>query len=62
MMELVEAYRQRKYCEEIEDIRDKHQGTEGLLKALDTHIDNGIKTQSLGIRKAVFGSHEKPKP
>ena len=62
MMHLVEAYRQRKYCEEIEDVRDKHNGTEGLLKALDTNLEEGIKASSHGIRKEVFGTHEKPKP
>lgn len=62
MMDLVDRYRKRKYCEEIEVVRDEHKGTEGMLKALDSDINEGIKAQSLDIRKQVFGSHEKPKP
>jgi len=42
MMQIVEHYRQRKYCEDIEMIKAELQGTEGLLKGLDSDQEKGI--------------------
>lgn len=56
---MVDAYRQRKFIEELEIIRDAHKGTEGMLKALDTSVSDGFKTPSLEERRRVFGHNEK---
>jgi len=61
LIDIVEAYRQRSYVEEM-DIIKKLGGTQGLLNALNVNPDVGISATSLDERTAVFGSHHKDPP
>jgi hypothetical protein len=62
MTKLVDAYRQRKYVEDLDSVRDDYKGTEGILRSLDSSVSDGIKTTSLDEREKVFGHHRKEKP
>lgn len=42
MITLVEKYRQRKYVDDIDYIKNELKGIQGLLEALDVTLDNGI--------------------
>jgi len=58
MIDIVEAYRQRAYVEEM-DLMGKLGGTVGILEALNVDPDVGISSSSLDERTAVFGTHHK---
>lgn len=59
---VVEAYRRRKYVEDLDYIKTELNGTAGLLEALDSNATTGVSANSLAIREKVFGTHYKPPP
>jgi len=67
LINVIECYRQRKYVEDLEYIKDKLNGIEGVLTALDVNPDEGTSSSSsatttLENRKLVFGDHKKDMP
>ena len=40
----------------------RHSNTDGLLRAVDSDVTEGIKVASLDAREKEFGTHEKPEP
>jgi len=62
LVEAIECYRQRKYVEDINYIKNDLNGVESLLEALDVNVDAGISVTSLNIRDQVFGNHVKELP
>ena len=47
---IVECYRQRKYCEEIDHIQNNLKGINSMLEALDVNPDQGLMTSSCSDR------------
>ena len=62
LIDVIECYRQRKYVEDLEYIKNELHGMDSLLEALDVTQDSGISAMSLGTRNAVFGNHDKAMP
>lgn len=62
MVELVEAYRNRKFDEDLKMIQTNFEGIEGLANKLNTDIHNGLKCHDLDIRDEYFGSNNKEPP
>jgi hypothetical protein len=44
---LVEKYRQRKYVDDLDYLKNELKGMSGLLEALDVTLDNGITHASM---------------
>jgi len=61
-MTLVEKYRQRKYVDDIDYIKNELKGIGGLLEALDVTLDKGITKASIAQRTEVFGTNHKDPP
>jgi magnesium-transporting ATPase (P-type) len=61
MMSIIDAYRKRKYVDDIEIIK-KLGGTSALLKGLDSDNKKGISKSSMDEREKAFGSHYKEPP
>ena len=47
---IVQCYRQRKYCEDIDHIQNNLRGIVGMLESLDVNPDQGLMTTSLSER------------
>jgi len=62
LIKVIEAYRQRKYIEDITFIKDELNGSDGLRDALQTSIEFGATTLSIEGRKIAFGSNFKEGP
>lgn len=58
LISIVEAYKKRKYVEDLELI-GKLEGPAGLLEALNSDLKVGISKASLDARTTVFGTHHK---
>jgi Ca2+ transporting ATPase len=61
-VDLVEDYRNRKFDEDLNTIKNKFGGIEGLGAKLKTDIHTGLKGDDFEIRDDVFGSNTKEKP
>ena len=59
LIQVVEAYRQRKYVEDIEYIQDTLKGVPELMNSLKVDMQFGIKSSDLDQRDFVFGSNYK---
>ena len=59
---MVECYRQRKYVEELDYLKNEMNGPKTLCEALDVNPETGINTNSAEIRTSVFGTHHKDPP
>ena len=62
LMALVEKYRQRKYADDIDYIKNEMKGINGLLESLDVSFEKGISLNSLESRTEVFGTNHKDPP
>jgi hypothetical protein len=62
LVDVIECYRQRKYVEDIEYIKNDLKGIESLLEALDVNPQVGISATSLEARNQAFGNHLKELP
>lgn len=62
MVNIVDAYRGRKFDEEMTMIRDKFEGDEGLAKKLRTSITDGLEGNDISKRDKHFGSNERDPP
>ena len=62
LIDVIEAYRQRKYVEDIDYIKNELNGIDSVLEALDVTEEAGISATSLESRTAVFGTHHKDPP
>lgn len=62
LIKVVECYRQRKYVEDIQYIKDELNGAEGLRESLETSIEFGASNVSIEGRKVAFGSNYKDGP
>ena len=61
MIDIIEAYRQRSYVEDMQVI-EKLGGTTGILQALQVDPKVGISAASLDERTEAFGTHHKDPP
>ena len=59
LIHLIEAYRQRKYVDDMDYITEKLGGVSGLLDALQVDPKQGISPKELDIREKVFGTNYK---
>ena len=59
MIKVVECYRQRKYVEELDYIKNEFRGSDALYEALDVNVERGINSSSFEIRRELFGSNYK---
>jgi|APSaa5957512535_1039671.scaffolds.fasta_scaffold18373_1 hypothetical protein len=62
LIKLIECYRQRKYVEDIDYIKDELNGSVGLQDALAVSVEFGVHTASLDTREATFGTNYKEGP
>lgn len=62
LIELIDKYRQRVYCDDNDFIQGDCGGIDGLLDALDVNPDEGIGTHSLENRTMCFDTNEKDPP
>jgi len=61
-VELVNAYKQRTYNEDITTLTEKFGGLEGLCDALKVNLKYGLTAADLPERREHFGSNEMKKP
>jgi len=59
---MVECYRQRKYVEELDYLKNELKGPETLCESLDVNPEAGINSMSTDIRTSIFGTHHKDPP
>ena len=59
---MVECYRQRKYVEELDYLKNELKGTKALCESLDVNPETGINSQSTDVRTTIFGTHHKDLP
>ena len=59
---MVECYRQRKYVEELDYLKNELKGPKNLCESLDVNPETGINANSLDIRTSIFGTHHKDPP
>lgn len=59
---IIEKYRQREYCDDIEYIENDLGGIESILDKLDLDPTAGASANSLAAREAAFGTNFKPPP
>jgi beta-lactamase class D len=50
LVNAIECYRQRKYVEDIDYIKNDLKGIDSILEALDVSPDSGISATSLEVR------------
>lgn len=63
LISLCDAYKKRKYIEELEILNNELGGAEGLLDALQIgDYNKGISVESLEVRERVFGTNHKEPP
>jgi magnesium-transporting ATPase (P-type) len=63
LISICDAYKKRKYIEELDILTNELGGTEGLLDALQIDDYNrGISAESLDVRERVFGTNHKEPP
>ena len=58
LVEFVEAYRNRKFDEDLIMLRQKFEGTEGLAQKLRTRLKDGLRGDDFEDRDAEFGSNK----
>jgi len=59
---MVECYRQRKYVEELDYLKNELKGPQSLCESLDVNPETGINANSCDIRTSIFGTHHKDPP
>ena len=59
---LIEQYRNRKFDEDIMELKHKFEGVEGLSSKLKTDIKTGIDAVTILDRENDFGSNRKDPP
>jgi len=59
---MVECYRQRKYVEELDYLKNELKGPKNLCESLDVNPETGINSNSTDIRTSIFGTHHKDPP
>jgi hypothetical protein len=59
---MVECYRQRKYVEELDFLKNELKGPITLCESLDVNPETGINSMTTEIRTNVFGTHHKDPP
>ena len=62
LIKVIECYRQRKYVEDVQYIKDELNGSDGVRDALQTSVEFGATTLSIEGRKVAFGSNHKDGP
>ena len=62
LISMVECYRQRKYVEELDYLKNEIGGAKALCDSLDVNPETGINSNSLDIRTTIFGTHHKDLP
>ena len=62
LVSVVEHYRNRKFDEDIMEIKHKYEGVDGLCEKLKTSIKGGIDVITLQDREDDFGSNRKDPP
>jgi hypothetical protein len=63
LIDICDAYKRRKYIEDLDIIINELGGIEGLLDALQIEdFNKGISTTSLEIRERVYGTNHKDPP
>lgn len=59
---MIDIYKEKKYCEDLDYINGELGGVENLLIGLKTSLEDGISNNSLEGRNTAFGTHWKPAP
>jgi len=59
---MVECYRQRKYVEELDYLKNELKGPKSLCEGLDVNPETGINSNTKDIRTSIFGTHHKDPP
>ena len=59
---MVECYRQRKFVEELDFLKNELKGPITLCESLDVNPETGINSMTTEIRTNVFGTHHKDPP
>lgn len=62
LKKVIDLYKERKYIEELDYIRNDLEGIPTLLSGLKTSLEEGISSNSLQGRNDVFGTHAKEPP
>lgn len=62
LIAIVECYRQRKYVEELDYLKNELKGPIALCESLDVNPETGINSMTTEIRTSVFGTHHKDPP
>lgn len=61
-MDLIEAYRNRNFDEDIQMLKDKFDGNEGLARKLRSSVSEGLLGDDFSKRDATFGHNRKNPP
>lgn len=62
LKKVVDFYKERKYCEDIDYIQNELNGVDNLLDGLRTNLETGVSTDSLASRENAFGTHKRDPP
>lgn len=62
LKKIVDLYKERKYCEDLDYIEKDLGGIPEMLAGLKTSVEMGISSNSLQGRNRVFGTHKKEPP
>ena len=58
LIELVENYRNRKFDEDIQTLRTKFEGSDGLAQKMRTSLKEGLKCDDFEDRDLEFGNNK----
>lgn len=58
MVSLIDHYRKRKFDEDIQTIKLKHEGVESIASKLRTSFTDGLKGDDFDVRDGEFGSNK----
>jgi hypothetical protein len=58
LIELVELYRNRKFDEDFQSIKENYQGAEGLAQKLKSNIKDGLSGDDFEERDLEYGSNK----
>lgn len=62
LKKVIDLYKERKYIDELEYIKDNLKGSSGIFDGLKTSLEKGITESSTVEREQTFGTNYKPPP
>lgn len=62
LVDIIEAYRQRNFDDDMTIIKEKFEGEEGIAQKLKTSLSDGLLGNDFAARDRYFGSNQKAPP